>query len=366
MGSAGIEEAQLHAGGVIAEQREVHARAVPGGAERVGAARPGPEGVGPHLAAAEPIGSVRRSSHGGLRPRRSRLSITRRGEPQSHHVTPVRVVTREHPGQVLQDVAREIGARKRQRSPAGGHRGARRVRAAWTRRLSPAWRSGRRRRPASTSVLAFPTNTKVFHDAPASRHARATSGDGFSTKRRTARTGAAAARPSMGPGSIHPYSVSGAVAGHREQHDALRMLVHEGGGLRYLAHERGLLQDEVIRGEHGHDGVRRAMADPVHGQQHARGRSAVHRLEEHGRAVTGHRRRQVALHALSAPMTTVRSGWDGAARSIQGPLEKGTGARQRDILLGALVAADDARQRPKANAFTAGEDQTPHSPVQAS
>ena len=106
------------------------------------------------------------------------------------------------------------------------------------------------------------------------------------------------------------------------------MLVHEGGGLRYLVHERGFFQDEVIRGEHGHDGVGRAMADPVHGQEHAGGGSAVHRLEEHGRAVTGHRRRQVPRMRLGADDDRAL-GRDGAARSIQGLLEKGTRARQR-------------------------------------
>ncbi len=124
------------------------------------------------------------------------------------------------------------------------------------------------------------------------------------------------------------------------------------------SHERGFFPDEVIGREDGHDGVGRTTADPVHGQEHPGGGSAVHRLEEHRRAVTGHRRRQVPRMRLGADDDRAL-GRDGASRSIQGLLKKGARARQRHVLLRALVTADDSRQRPKANAFSAGEDQSP-------
>ena len=216
-------------------------------------------------------------------PRRSRLSTTRRGDPQSHQVTPVSVVTAS------------IGVRfcrtSREKLPAGRAALARRMAsdraprpAACTIRSRPEWIRGTHRRPASTSVRALATNTKVFQ-RPRRPGTRAPP-PGTASRRTDGprRRGARRRGRASGPGSIHPYSVSAVVAGAPRRTMRAGFVVHEGGHLGDLVHEGLFLEDEVVRRKHGHGRVGCPAQDPVRRQEHARRRAAVGRLEQDGRA----------------------------------------------------------------------------------
>ena len=181
-------------------------------------------------------------------------------------------------------------------------------------------------------------------------------------KRRTAWTGRRAPWPERGPRLDPAVPVSAAVAGTaRAARCAPDAPFTKVGGLgRYAVHERGLFQHEVVRG----NTATMASGAPAGGSSAPGG---ARRRQFRGPPTAGARSRRGrsspppgTRHAASAPTTTVRSAGMRAPRAIQRSAgEASASPSASTYCFGRLVTAYDARQRPKANALTAGEDQAP-------